>query len=274
MYRTNRLQSAARFFACILGTLLSSALVGHGQNPSNPPRPAAPSIPQNSVNVVEHLTPEEAEDWELNTQYQPVAQLLRENRCAKNVVQRYESEIIPAIEKAQFDKPKKKFLFLANRDLGNCYLEQNRFQEAEASFQKILEYAPVWPGTDDSAYAINFRQIATAQIGQQHWSEAEQSLLKSIETFDMQISAWEKKDGEFAFNYRGAQSISYALLSVVYFREDRVQEALKTVEKAYDEVTTHKLDSVYRNQVLTVGKGIASASGDPAAQKLWSQRNP
>jgi len=117
-----------------------------------------------------------------------VAQIQRRGGCTIEIIQRYQDEVIPAAEKFAWDMGKNKFLFLANRDLGNCYLRQNKFPEAEASFQKILGYAPVWPGIGDSAYPINFRQIATAQMGQQHWTEAEQSLLKSISVFNEQIS--------------------------------------------------------------------------------------
>jgi tetratricopeptide (TPR) repeat protein len=170
------------------------------------------------------------------------------------------------------------FLFLAYRDIGNCYLEQHKFMEAEACFQKILQYAPVWPGTDDSAYPINFRQSATAQIGQEHWTEAEQSLLRSISLFDPQIAAGEKTDAELhahlTRNYRGWQSLSYATLALVYFRGGRVQESLETVEKAYDEVATYKLAPNYYKQVVKTGKMIAAASEDSAAQRTWSQRNP
>ena len=120
-----------------------------------------------SVEVVEHLSQEEVEGGKLNDVYQPVAQLQRNVTCMPDVIQRYKSEVIPPAEKSTFNVPRNKFLFLANRDIGNCYLAQQKFAEAEASFQKILQYAPVWPGTDDSAYPINFRQIATAQMGQQ-----------------------------------------------------------------------------------------------------------
>ena len=99
-----------------------------------------------------------------------MAQLQRNGTCTAGVIQCYNSEAIPPAEKSTFNVPRNKFLFLANRDIGNCYLAQQKFAEAEASFQSILQYAPVWPGTDDSAYPINFRQIATAQMGQQHWA--------------------------------------------------------------------------------------------------------
>lgn len=228
--------------------------------------------------MVVHLSPEEVEDGKLNDVYESVAQLLRKGTCTPDVIQRLESEVIPPAEKSTFNVPRNKFLFLANRDIGNCYLAQQKFAEAEASFQKIQQYASVWPGTNDSAYPINFRQIATAQMGQQHWTAAEQSLLKSITLFDPQIDAAKKSDAElhsqFSLNYRGSQSQSYALLAVVYFREGRIQDALNTVEKAYDEVTKYNLGPRYRNEVENIGRSIANASGNVAAQKLWSQRSP
>ena len=115
-------------------------------------------------------------------------------------------------------------------------------------------------------------------MGQQQWAAAEQSLLKSIALFEPQIAAGEKSDAELhlqlSLNYRGSQSEGYALLAVVYFREDRVQDALNSIEKAYDEVTKYNLAPRYRNDVETIGKSIANASGNEAAQKLWSQRSP
>ena len=203
---------------------------------------------------------------------------VRHDSGTTEIIERCKSEVIPLAEKSAFNVPKNKFLFLANRDISNCYLAQQKFPEAETSFLKILQYAPVWPGTDDSAYPINFRQIATAQMGQQHWAEAEQSLLKSIALFDPQIAAGEKSDVElhsqFSLNYRGSQSQSYALLAVVYFREGRAQEALTSLEKAYEEVTKYKLAPQFHNQVIKIGKAIADAREDSAAQRTWSQRSP
>jgi tetratricopeptide (TPR) repeat protein len=263
------------FIGLLLGNAPASA-----QNPAPQTQSPASSKParHDSVEVVEHLSPEEVEEGKLNDLYESVAQLQRKGTCTTDIILRYRSEVISPAEKSTFNVPKNKFLFLANRDIGNCYLAQQKFAEAEASFQKILLYAPVWPGTDDSAYPINFRQIATAQLGQQHWTEAEQSVLKSIALFDPQIAAGEKSDSELhsqlSLNYRGSQSQSYALLAVVYFREGHIQDALTTVEKAYDEVTKYKLAPQFHNQVLKIGKAIADASEDSAAQRTWSQHSP
>src|SRR5437016_4012699 len=122
-----RHQSSSRLPGLIFAILLLSGFFASGQSPSNQTQPSAPSRrpSQNSVEVVEHLSAEEVEDWKLNDLYESVAQLQRQGACTTDIIRRYQSEVIPAAEKGQFDKPKSKFLFLANRDLGNCYLEQN-----------------------------------------------------------------------------------------------------------------------------------------------------
>ena len=178
--------------------------------------------------------------------------------------------MIPLAEKSTFNVPKNKFLFLANRDIGNCYLAQQKFAEAEASFQKILLYAPVWPGTDDSAYPINFRQIATAQIGQQRWEAAEESLKKSVSLFDPQIEKAMKSENEFsrterAGNLLGSKARSIAYLGIVYLREGRTAEALKTAELAYYKATQPHVSSAFVSEVVKVGRSIAQASGDEDA---------
>lgn len=272
--------SIAKLHALTFIALSFASIPAIPQIPPPPSQSSGSSRPKrhDSVNVVVRLSPEEVEDGKLNDVYESVVQLQRKGTCTPDVIQRLESEVIPPAEKSNFKVPRNKFLFLANRDIGDCYLAQQKFAEAEASFQKILQYAPVWPGTNDSAFPINFRQIATAQMGQQHWAAAEQSLLKSISLFDPQIAAAEKSDAElhsqFSLNYRGSQSRSYALLAVVYFREGRIQDALSTVEKAYDEVTKYNLGPQYRNEVENIGRSIVDASGNVAAQKLWSQRRP
>jgi tetratricopeptide (TPR) repeat protein len=274
-----RHRSIASLASLILIALSMASTLAFSQNPppNQSPGSSKPTR-KDSVEVVGHLSPEEAEEGRLNDIYESVAQVRRKSPCTPEIIHRYESEVIPAANKSTFNVPKSKFLFLANTDIGNCYLGQQKFAEAEASLQASLQYAPVWPGTDDSAFPINFRQLGTAQMGQQHWPAAEQSLLKSIGLFDPQITAGEKRDAElhaqFSLNYRGSQSESYALLAIVYLREGRIQEALNTVEKAYNQVTKYNLAPRYLKEVTDIGKAIANAGGDSAAQKVWSQRGP
>src|SRR5437773_595903 len=142
-------QSASGFATLIFALVLLGSSSTSAQSPATTAQPPArPKTERHdSVEVVEHLSPEDAEDGKLNDLYQAVAQAQRNGACTTDIIQRYQFEVIPAAEKSTFTKPKNKFLFLANRDLGNCYLDQKKFAEAEASFRKILEYAPVWPGT-------------------------------------------------------------------------------------------------------------------------------
>src|ERR1700676_531056 len=178
------------FAKCILrppALLLFGLLFGHvltsAQNPSAQSQSPTSSKPvrHDSVEVVARLSPEEVEEGKLNDAYEQIAQLQRKGACTTAIIQRYRSKVIPLAVKATFNVPRNKFLFLANRDIGNCYMAQRRYEEAEESFRKIMEYLPVWPGTDDSDYPINFRQIATAQMGQQRWEAAEDSDRKSVE---------------------------------------------------------------------------------------------
>ena len=158
-------------------------------------------------------------------------------------------------------------------------MAQHRYEEAEQTFQKIMEYLPIWPGTDDSDYPINFRQIATAQMGQQRWEAAEESLKKSVSLFDPQIEKAMKSESEFsrtehAGNLLGSKARSIAYLAIVYLREGRTPEALKTAELAYDEATQPHVSSTFVSEVVKVGRAIAQASGDEDAVAKWSQRSP
>jgi tetratricopeptide (TPR) repeat protein len=251
------------------------------QNPSAQTQSTTSSKPvrHDSVEVVAHLSPEEVEEGKLNDEYEKIAQLQRKGTCTTEIIERYQSEVIPLAEKSTFNVPKSKFLFLANRDIGNCYMAQRRYEEAEESFKKIMEYVPVWPGMDDSDYPINFRQIATAQMGQQRWEAAEESLNKSVALFDPQIkralnSANEFSRTEHAGNLVGSKARSLSYLAIVYLREGRTTEALKTAELAYGEATRPHVQASFLNEVLKVGSSIAQQSEDESAIARWSQRSP
>jgi tetratricopeptide (TPR) repeat protein len=264
----------------LFGLLLAHA-PALAQNPSSKTQSPSPTRPvrHESVEVVAHLSPEEVEEGKLNDAYEPIAQLQRKGACTTEIIQRYQSEVIPLADKSAFNVPKNKFLFLANRDIGNCYMTQHRYEEAEASFKKIMEYLPVWPGTNDSDYPINFRQIATAQMGQQRWETAEESLKKSVALFDPQIERALKSDSEFsrtehAGNLLGSKARSLSYLAIVYLREGRITEALQAAELANDEANRPHVPAMFANEVVKLGRSIAQESGDERAIAEWQQRNP
>jgi tetratricopeptide (TPR) repeat protein len=276
-----RTQSVSRARTLFLFGLLLIHAPASAQNPS--PQTQSPASPKpvrhDSVEVVAHLSPEEVEEGKLNDVYESIAQLQRKGACTTEIILRYRSEAIPLAEKSTFNVPKNKFLFLANRDIGNCYMAQRRYEEAEQSFKKIMEYLPIWPGTDDSYYPINFRQIATAQMGQQRWEAAEESLRKSVALFDPQIERALKSDSEFsrtehAGNLIGSKARSLSYLAIVYLREGLTTEALKAAELAYEEVTRPHVQATFLNEAVKVGNSIAQESRDEGAIAKWSQRSP
>src|SRR5271165_3520997 len=244
---------------CLFGILLVPTPASPQDTPpqaqsSTSSRPAR----HDSVEVVAHLSPDEVEEGKLNDAYQLIAQLQRKGTCTTEIIQRYQSEVIPLAEKSTFNVPKSKFLFLANRDIGNCYMAQRRYEEAEGSFKKIMDYLPVWPGTDDSDYPINFRQIATAQMGQQHWEAAEESLRRSVALFDPQIEKALKSENEFSRrelggNLIGSKARSRAYLAIVYIREGRTAESLKSADLAYDEATKPNVPVTFLSEIVKVG---------------------
>lgn len=267
-------------FALILVGSSFGGLLAHAQNPVSQSQSSGTSNPtrRDSVEVVAKLSPEEAEEGKLNDAYELIAQQQRKGACTAEVIERYKSEVITLAEKSAFKVPKNKFLFLANRDIGDCYLAQQKFVEAEVSFQSILQYAPVWPGTDDSDYPITFRQIAEAQMGQQRWPAAEDSLQKSISLFDSQIDRAVKSDSEFsrtghAGNLRGSKAISLAYLGIVYVRQGRTSDALKSVDLAFAEANKANVPPPVVRNVVKIGRAVAQATGDKEAIEKWAQRS-
>jgi tetratricopeptide (TPR) repeat protein len=272
-------EAVSRALAYFLFALFIARPTASAQNPpAQTQSPVSPlPVRRESVQVVAHLSPEEVEDGKLNDAYESIAQLQRKGTCTTEIIQRYQSEVIPLAEKSTFNVSKNKFLYLANQDIGNCYLAQKKFAEAEASFQKILQYAAVWPGTDDSGYPIDFREIATAQMGQERWEAAEESLKKSVSLFDPQIEKAMKSENEFsrtehAGNLLGSKARSLVYLAIVYVRERRTAEALKAAESAYDEATRPNVSPTIVNEVIKVGRSIAQATGDEDAVAKWSKR--
>src|ERR1700757_5188372 len=95
-----------------LPTLFLSGLVlvhmpASAQNPSAQTQSTTSSKPvrHDSVEVVAHLSPEEVEEGKLNDAYEKIAQLQRKGACTTEIIQRYQSEVIPLSEKSTFNVP-------------------------------------------------------------------------------------------------------------------------------------------------------------------------
>ncbi|HET6844793.1 MAG TPA: hypothetical protein VFK06_24370 [Candidatus Angelobacter sp.] len=115
-------------------------------------------------------------------------------------------------------------------------------------------------------------------MGQQHWAAAEDSLKKSIPLFDATIERrrkWDKESGgaEFAGPPIGWKATTLAYLGIVYLREGRVTDALKTSDTAWDTVMQPHVPSSFQSGVVKLGLAIAQASGDENAISEWTLRS-
>jgi tetratricopeptide (TPR) repeat protein len=252
--------------------------VSSSQNSSTNRSHAMSPKTQDSVTVTAHYSPEEKEDWKINQVYQPIFSLEEKGQCDV-AIQRYRTEVIPLAEHSQFEIPKSKFLFLANRGIGDCDLIQRDYQDAEQHYRAAMRYLPVWPGTDDSDYPITFQEIAAAQIGQQQWAAAEDSLKQSLVLFDERIAKATKSTDtftrtEYVGDLCGSKSRSLSYLAIVYFREGYTAEALATADSAYEQSTQSHVPASFVTEVVNVGRSIAHTSGDSAAIEKWSRRIP
>jgi tetratricopeptide (TPR) repeat protein len=231
---------------------------------------------QQSVVVDAHLTPEELEDGQLNEVYQPVHKI-QEQRDYQKAIEEYRSSVIPMAEKAKFERPRKKFLYLAYSDIGACEMALGQFKEAEEMYQKTFEYLPALPGVEDSENAVMLRSVGVARMRQQRWKDAEEPLQKAISLSDEQIILAGKLKEDFmrkalTDDYGESQSISLNVLAVVYFREQRYAESLDLLERAYNQAIKFHASSTVVKQIVENGKSISKVAGDSGASATWSQR--
>ena len=197
-----------------------------------------------SVTVTATYTPEEKEDWKINEVYQPIYWLEQKGDC-ETAIERYKTEVIPLAEQSKFEGPKKKFLSLANEGIGGCYMTQRRLCRSRGEV------------------STKYRLPASGRF----------------ELSNQFPRNWESTDGSAALGRCGgiAQEVRVSLLAylaVVYLREVRTVEALKTVDLAYDEATRPNVPSTFATEIVKVGSMIAQAAGDEDARAKWSQRKP
>jgi tetratricopeptide (TPR) repeat protein len=247
-----------------------------GTGASTPAKTPKRVTAHDSVVVNAKLTAEEREEGKLNDMFQPVSTLAKNHNC-EAAVEKFQSDVIPAAEKAKFAAPRSKFLFLAYRGIADCYLGGHRYAEAEETYQKLFEYLPVWPGIDDSDHPILFRSIGLARLGQERWKEAEEPLQKAISLFDEQIEKASKSDSEFwrtghANNLRMSEDSALTYLAAAFARQERFAEALVVLERAYAQATQFSVPAKLVNDIVLSGRMVSLIAGDNAAAEKWSGR--
>jgi len=264
----------------ILMALVLSSVESRAQTTnSEPSKPNSPArvTSQQSISVDAHLTAAEIEDGQINDIYQPIYKI-QEQRDYQKAIEQYRTLVIPMAERAKFEGPRKKFLYLAYRDIGSCEMVLGQFKEAEEMYQKTLEYLPASPGVDDSENAVMLRSVGVARMRQERWKDAEEPLQNAISLSAEQIILAGKLKEDFmrkalTDDYGESQSISLSFLAVAYFREQRYAESLTLLERAYNQAITFHASATVVKQIVDSGKVISKATGDDATSATWSQRS-
>jgi tetratricopeptide (TPR) repeat protein len=272
------LRSSAAAFLLVFGV---SSGVSLAQNLRNNALPLSPNHTETSQPVSApqsipgaRLSSYELEESKINDAYQQVVRIHLQGDY-ETAAEKYRSLVIPMAERMQSDVIRRKFLFLSYRGLGNCYLAMTRFTEAEETFQRLFEYLPVSDAGEDSDYAINFESIAMARMGQQHWKSAEESLQKAVSIFDDQIAHADTAapdSDKRANKLRVSEDMALNLVAVVYYREQRYDEALEMLDRAYNQGVTFRAPADIVEQIANDGRAVSAATGDSDAILLWSKR--
>jgi tetratricopeptide (TPR) repeat protein len=281
LFLRRRISPAALLVALLLTRTQAFGKTSEKDSQSSPSQSSQASAPSGgpirpSIVVSANSTPEEVEDGKINDAYQSVYKLEEQNDC-EGAIGKYRSVVIPLAEQAKFDVSRNKFLYLSYKGIGDCDLSAGRFAEAEEIFQKIFQYMPVWPGTNDSDYPINYRSVGLARMGQENWKGAEEPLQKAVSILDQQIESALHSDSDFmrtehANNLRMSQDGALNLLAVAYFREQRPDEALPLLERAYNQAIKYHAHPTIVKQIVQSGVGISTAIGDSTGLATWSER--
>jgi hypothetical protein len=222
------------------------------------------------------LPSQQREESEINDLYERIFLFEGKGEC-DIAIRRYETEIIPLAEHSKSEMARSKFLFLANRGIGDCYLARRHWKRAELYLENAMNYLRVWPGRNDSDYPINLEEIAAAQMGQQQWMAAEESLKRSLSLFDGCIKA-ALKSGDpliralYSGRLYGLKARTLGYLAVVYLHEGETTESLAAADLAYDEATKADVPAAFLKQAIKFGRAIAHASGNDNAVRAWSRR--
>jgi len=259
-------------WAIAWGTMAAGQTTGTGTQQAGPRAKA-----KDSVTVTAKLTPEELAQGELEEAYQPVYQWKKPADCAK-ILELCETKIIPKAEATKFERPKGKFLFLANREIAGCAVRTGDYAKAEAHYQKSLEYVAVWPGKDDTAYPQIYTGLGAAYLGQGREEDAVGALEKAIAIEDERIQEAANSDSEFrrtelSMHMRTGRLQAERLLAVARFKEGKQAEAMEILEKAYASAIENHVPAEDYRVVVETGIEAAKFMGDSAAQEKWEARS-
>ena len=161
--------------------------------------------------------------------------------------------------------------------------EAGRYNEAEQSYRDALAQADVWPGKEDSSYAEMWTALGAAQMKQDHTQDAEASLQKSADAYQVEMDAKIKANAALKGDdaVQAQKSLRYEQRSraaaltgagYLYFRDGNLDDAQKAIEQAYQDAVAGHLTGDTFQGILMVGSRVAEQRGDAAEVAKWAAR--
>jgi tetratricopeptide (TPR) repeat protein len=274
--RVSRIGTVA-IAVCLAALACTSFAAGQSTAPpasTTPPSTRPPSSTKGSkskapqrIPVTIHATPEEREA-------EALAQLTanafggeKETNCQK-IIETYETDLLPAAEKAKFPNKKANFVAIAHKAIGDCQTQQGRYIEADSSYRQALAQIKIWPGIDDQRHVNVLNELSVVQMRQDRWKDAESTATDTAAFHQRRIDdytlAMARESGETADNIRKAKedeqrerSASLTELAYLYQKDGDLDRAASTVEQAYDEAVAGKLPAPLVQVISGLGAHVA-----------------
>ncbi len=229
-----------------------------------------------TITVSANFGPEELEDLRISKVESPLLVDGTLNDCSKSI-DAYQTQIIPLANASKFPKVKAKYLFEAYGAIGRCYLSDGHYPEAEHAYKLQLESAELWPGKEDSSYPGVFLALGVAQAHEQHFPDAQENLQKAVIHYDNHIEAAEQSKSaddqkSLAPHLRSEEDVALSQLAFVYFREGRIDDALRALEQAYEQAIKSPVPPDVFQEIVQSGRYAAKASGKADVIAIWAAR--
>jgi tetratricopeptide (TPR) repeat protein len=206
----------------------------------------------------------------------------KETDCPR-IIETYETQLLPAAQKAKFPNNRADFVGIAHKSIGICQMKQGRYIDAEHSFEQALAQVKIWPGIDDHHYVDVLTLLSVAQLKQDHWKGAEDTAMQTAAFHERRIKdydlAMSHQTGEVADNIRKAKEDEQRLrsgsltgLAFLYQKDGDLDRAAITIEEAYQEALAGKLPKQFMDKIYGVGTHVAELRENRDDIAKWAAR--
>jgi tetratricopeptide (TPR) repeat protein len=156
----------------------------------------------------------------------------------------------------------------------DCLLFLKRYEEAENAYKKRTEALRIWTDEYDGAYAHNFINLAIVRGLQGDWSSADAYSQQAMKAYDKVIEHFSAQGnpGEIATAERRAKATDMYWVGLIYFRENKLDESLATLDLAFTSASELHASSKNLTAIASAGRDIALQLGHQGEKAKWQNR--